>query len=276
MDSRERYCVNQDPTEIIPNIRHFALDMDGTVYLEETWIDGALDFFRRVEETGRSYCFMTNNSSKDRDTYAEKLRRMGLEVKPETQIITSGHATIAYLKKHYSNKRVFLLGNPLLTAEFEAEGVWLDDQDPEVVVSSFDTTLTYKKLRLFCDFVREGRPYLATHPDYNCLTATGTGIIPDIGATHAYVEASTGRMPDRIMGKPNREIVDYMLEVTRAERRETAVVGDRLYTDIKCGEGNGLYSIFVLSGEAQLKDLPNSEVQPDLIFDSLKELIPLL
>ena len=83
-------------------------------------------------------------------------------------------------------------------------------------------------------------------------------------------------MPDRIMGKPNREIVDYMLEVTRAERRETAVVGDRLYTDIKCGAGNGLYSIFVLSGEAQLKDLPNSEVQPDLIFDSLKELIPLL
>lgn len=276
MDGRGPYHVNQDPAGIIPQIRHFALDMDGTVYLEETWIDGALDFLRRVEETGRSYCFMTNNPSKNRQLYVEKLHRMGLDIDPETQLITSGHVMIAYLKKSFPGKRVFLLGNPPLMEEFEANGIYLDDRAPEVVISSFDGFFTYEKLRVFCDFVREGLPYLGTHPDYNCPTDAGSGVIPDVGAIHAYVHASTGRMPDVIVGKPNREMIDYMLGVAGAERSETAVVGDRLYTDIKSGVRNGLHSIFVLSGEAGLGDLPDSDVQPELIFDSVKELIPLL
>ena len=274
MDSREQYHVNQDPQGILAQIRHFALDMDGTVYLDETWIDGAQDFLKRITETGRTYCFMTNNSSKNAEVYVDKLHRMGLDIDPKKQLITSGHATIAYLNKHFPGKRVFLLGNPVLLDEFAAGGIHLDAQTPEVVVSAFDTSFDYAKLRSFCDFVRDGLPYIATHPDSNCPTKTG--FMPDIGAIHAYVHASTGRMPDKIVGKPNREIIDYMLGVAGARPEETTVVGDRLYTDIKSGVRNGLHSIFVLSGEAQLVDLPDSDVQPELIFDSVKELIPFL
>lgn len=270
----EKYHVNLDEKGLISRIRCFALDMDGTVYLDETWIDGAREFLDRIEQTGRSYCFMTNNSSKNAEVYVEKLHRMGLDIDPKKQLITSGHATIDYLKKQYQGKRVYLFGNRVLMDEFEAGGILLEEEHPDVVVTAFDTSFDYAKLCRLCDFVRAGIPYIGTHPDFNCPTKTG--FIPDIGSLHAYVNASTGRMPDKIVGKPNREIIDYTLKVLNADPQETAVVGDRLYTDVKSGVNNGLCGIFVLSGEAQLKDLASSEVKPHLIFDSVREIIELL
>jgi len=121
-----------------------------------------------------------------------------------------------------------------------------------------------------CDFVRAGLPYLATHPDYNCPTETG--FIPDAGSIHAFIHASTGRYPDRIIGKPNGDIVDYLLERTGIQREKTVMVGDRLYTDIAAGVNNGLKSALVLSGEATLEDLAASEVRPDLVFESVAEM----
>lgn len=273
-DLREKYPVNLDPNGLVPKIRNFLLDMDGTVYLDETWIDGAKEFLAAIEATGRKYCFMTNNSSKNAMVYVEKLHRMGLDIDPDTQLVTSGHATVAYLKKHFPGKKVYLFGNQVLKDEFTDRGILLEEDDPDVVVTAFHTTFDYQDLCKLCDFVREGRPFIGTHPDYNCPTKTG--FIPDIGSLHAYIHASTGRMPDYIVGKPNKEIIEYALDVLGGEASNTAVVGDRLYTDVKSGVNNGLYGIFVLSGEAQLVDLPDSDVQPHLIFDSVKEITPLL
>ncbi len=273
-DLRKRYSVNFDREGLIPNIQNFALDMDGTVYLDETWIDGAKEFLSRIEQTGRKYCFMTNNSSKNAEAYIDKLHRMGLDIDPEKQLVTSGHATIAYLNKQFPGKKVYLFGNRVLMDEFEAAGIVLEEDCPDVVVTAFDTSFTWTKLCRLCDFIRAGIPYIGTHPDYNCPTKTG--FVPDIGALFAYVQASAGRMPDKIVGKPNREIIDYMLNVMGAEPKNTAVVGDRLYTDVQSGISNGLYGILVLSGEVQLADLPDAGVTPHLIFDSVKEITRLL
>lgn len=273
-DLRKRYSVNFDREGLIPNIQNFALDMDGTVYLDETWIDGAREFLNRIEQTGRKYCFMTNNSSKNAKAYIDKLHRMGLDIDPEKQLVTSGHATIAYLKKQFPGKKVYLFGNRVLMDEFEAAGIVLEEDCPDVVVTAFDTSFTWTKLCRLCDFIRAGIPYIGTHPDYNCPTKTG--FVPDIGALFAYVQASAGRMPDKIVGKPNREIIDYMLNVMGAEPKNTAVVGDRLYTDVQSGISNGLCGILVLSGEVQLADLPDAKVKPHLIFDSVKEITRLL
>lgn len=273
-DLRKGYSVNFDREGLIPNIQNFALDMDGTVYLDETWIDGAREFLSRIEQTGRKYCFMTNNSSKNAEAYIDKLHRMGLDIDPEKQLVTSGHATIAYLNKQFPGKKVYLFGNRVLMDEFEAAGIVLEEDHPDVVVTAFDTSFTWTKLCRLCDFIRAGIPYIGTHPDYNCPTKTG--FVPDIGALFAYVQASAGRMPDKIVGKPNREIIDYMLNVMGAEPKSTAVVGDRLYTDVQSGISNGLYGILVLSGEVQLADLPDAGVTPHLIFDSVKEITRLL
>lgn len=267
------HTFNENEKRIMENIRCFALDMDGTIYLGEKWIDGAKDFLRKIEDSGRKYVFLTNNSSKNPAVYVEKLHRMGWEAEEE-KIITSGQAAIYYLKQNYPGKKVFLLGNPLLREEFEQEGIVLEDDMPDVVVTAFDTSLNYSKMCKVCDFVREGLPYIATHPDYNCPTETG--FIPDIGAIHAFIHASAFRYPDRVIGKPNADIVDYMAARTGVDKEHTAMVGDRLYTDIAAGRNNGLTSILVLSGEASLEDVQTSDVAPDLIYDSVRDMIPLL
>lgn len=265
--------VNEDAGHILDSIRCFALDMDGTIYLGEKWIDGAQDFLQKIIDSGREYVFLTNNSSKNAAVYVEKLHRMGLET-DESRIVTSGQATIYYLQKHFQGKKVFLLGNPLLQREFEQAGIMLEDEHPDVVVTAFDTSLDYQKMCKVCDHVRSGLPYLATHPDYNCPTETG--FIPDAGAIHAFIHASAFRYPDRIIGKPNGDIIEYLTTRVSREREQIAMVGDRLYTDIAAGRNNGLKSILVLSGEATLHDALVSEVKPHLIFDSVKEIIPLL
>ena len=271
---RERYRVNQDPEGILRGIRNFCLDMDGTVYLDSVWIDGAADFLAKLTASGRKYCFMTNNSSKSAGIYVEKLMNMGLTIDPEKQLITSGHATVRYLQRVFPGKRVYLFGNPMVKMEFEKRGILIDEENPEVVVTSFCTSFHYRDLCRLCDLVREGLPYVATHPDFNCPTKTG--FIPDIGSLSAYVEASTGRRPDQVVGKPEAEIIEYALEMLGARKEETCVIGDRLYTDVKSGVNNGLTGIHVLSGEANLKDIPFSDVRPHLVFDSVKEMIPFL
>ena len=266
-------AVNTDEKEILKNITCFALDMDGTVYLGDRWIDGAREFLQAVEASGKKYVFLTNNSSKDPETYIRKLEKMGLEIGMD-KIVTSGMATIAYLKTNFPGKRVCLLGNELLQAEFLKEGIVLDEKSPEVAVVGFDTSLTYQKMCRICDLVREGLPYISTHPDYNCPTETG--FIPDAGAIHAFIHASAGRYPDHIIGKPNRDIMDYLAQKAGVAREKTAMVGDRLYTDVAAGVNNGYTGILVLSGEAGMKDVEKSEVIPHLIFSSVKEMIPLL
>lgn len=264
---------NTDQNQILKQIECFALDMDGTIYLGENWIDGAQDFLEAVEGSGKKYLFLTNNSSKNPQAYVEKLGRMGLGTEP-SKIVTSGQATIDYLKKNFPGRRVFLLGNELLTEEFQQEGICLDEQAPEVVVVGFDTTLTYAKMCRVCDLVRAGLPYISTHPDYNCPTETG--FIPDAGAIHAFIHASAFRYPDHIVGKPNGDIMDYLAQRAGVEKSRIAMVGDRLYTDVAAGVNNGCVGILVLSGEAGMEDVETSEVTPDLIFDSVKEMIPFL
>ena len=272
--------LNIDAGHILPSIRAFALDMDGTIYLGEKWIDGAREFLARIPETGRQYIFLTNNSSKDPLSYVEKLQRMGLEI-PAERILTSGQAAIWYLQKNFSGKKVFLLGNDLLQREFLSAGIPLEDEHPDLVVVGFDTSLDYGKMCRVCDHVRAGIPYIATHPDYNCPTETG--FIPDAGAIMAFIHASAFRWPDTIVGKPHTIISDYLMErlqvwfpETPLNKKEVAMVGDRLYTDIAAGVNAGLRSVLVLSGEASLEDARASETVPDLIFQSVKYMIPLL
>lgn len=265
--------TDTDERGLLKNITCFALDMDGTVYLGEKWIDGAQEFLKAVEAKGKSYVFLTNNSSKSPGSYLEKLKRMGLTVGPD-KIVTSGMATISWLKEHFPGKKVYLLGNELLKEEFSEEGIVLDEQAPEVVVVGFDTSLTYAKMCRVCDLVREGLPYVSTHPDYNCPTENG--FIPDAGAIHAFIHASAFRYPDHIIGKPNGDIMDYLAKQAGVGKNQTAMVGDRLYTDVAAGVNNGYTGILVLSGEAGVEDVKESKVIPDLIFTSVKEMIPFL
>ena len=257
----------------LQDVKLFLLDMDGTFYLGDHLIDGSLDFIERVRATGRDFLFLTNNSSHNAAFYVEKLKKMGLVI-PREKVMTSGEATCEKLKELYPGRRAFVLGNEFLLEEFAEAGIEVDMQRPEIVVIGFDTTLDYKKLQAVCDFVRAGLPYIATHPDFNCPTETG--FMPDIGAIMAFIEASTGRRPDLVVGKPNTGIVEAVLRRTGLKTDELAMVGDRLYTDIETGLRSGMLSILVMSGETTPDMLAAAERKPDLVFDRLADMNALL
>ena len=254
-------------------VRCFLLDMDGTFYLGDRLIDGSLDFLAALERTGRTARFLTNNSSKSASVYAKKLERMGVDARYR-DVISSAHAAAHYCMKTFPGKKCYLLGNPMLREELLAMGMNLTEEDADYVLVAFDTTLDYQKMCVVCDYIREGKPYIATHPDFNCPTETG--FIPDMGAIMAFIEASTGRKADVILGKPYRGIVDEALSRTGFALGEMAMVGDRLYTDVATGVNHGMLGILVLSGEATMEDVKTSEVKPDLIFGRLADMIEYL
>lgn len=247
-------------------VKCFMLDMDGTFYLGDRLLDGSLDFLNTIERTGRRVLFVTNNSSKSSDVYVQKLSRMGVR-EPFLNVLTSGQAAGRYCLRELAGKRAFLLGNEMLHDELSRMGVLIDNERPDYVLIGYDTTLDYRKMTRVCDLVRAGLPYIATHPDFNCPTETG--FAPDIGAIIAFIEASAGRRPDIILGKPYAGIVEEALKLTGLEKHELAMVGDRLYTDIATGRNFGILSILVLTGEARMEDIPKTGVEPDLIFERL-------
>ena len=250
-------------------VRLFVLDMDGTVYLDNDPIPGAIEFVREVEGTeGLDYIFFTNNASKVGSVYVEKLRGMGLEVPPD-KILTAGDVCAEYLKLHYPGARIYLNGTPLLEEDWTRKGLQLVDDDPDVAVQSFDTTLTYRKLEKICTFVRSGVPFIATHMDTNCPTATG--FIPDCGAMCSLITESTGVRP-RYFGKPWKETVDMISEITGIPAHAMAFVGDRLYTDVATGVKNGAKGFLVLTGEATMQTVAESDVDPTCIYESLDEM----
>jgi len=257
-----------DKYDILKSKKLFVLDMDGTFYLGNRLIEGSLDFFEKVRSRGGEILFFTNNSSRTAPFYKKKLESMGCFV-DEKSIITSGDVTIRFLMETNRDSGVYLVGTDLLKESFERSGVKLSDDDPDIVVVGFDTSLTYDKVERACTFIRRGALFIATHPDLNCPTEDG--FIPDCGSMCAMVTASTGVQP-RYLGKPYRETIDMIKLITGRSDDEIAFVGDRRYTDIAIGVNNGITSILVLTGETSLEDVERSQIKPDFIFESLSAL----
>lgn len=254
-------------------IKCFILDMDGTIYLGNELFPFTKDFLKKVEETGREYYFFTNNSSKSQQAYIEKLDKLGIPIKKE-QMMISSHVIIKYLKDHYDGKSIYVVGTPSLIQEFQYFDMNLVEEDPDIVVLGFDTTLTYEKLEKACHYIRNGCVYFGINPDWNCPMEGGK-FIPDCGSMAKLIEASTGKFPD-FFGKPSKYTLNYIIQETGYQPEEIAIVGDRLYTDIAVADQSDVTSILVLSGESTRKDVEASDVKPDVILEDLSEITKML
>ena len=259
-------------TDIIKDKKLFVFDMDGTIYLGGKPFDFAIRFIKNLRKNGKKVLFFTNNASHTVPFYMKKLERLGFEPQAD-EIMTSGDVTYEFLKRHRAGKSVYLVATDELVEEYRAKGIKLLDGSEEkadIVITSFDTSLTYEKLDNACRFVRGGAEYLSTHPDYNCPTETG--FIPDSGAIAAFVTASTGKTPT-YFGKPYKETVEMISEATGYTNDEMCIFGDRLYTDIALGKKFGVTAVLVLSGETQPDDVDAAETcdKPDFAFDSLAD-----
>ena len=256
--------------ERLHGIRCFLLDMDGTIYLGDKLFTFTKSFLDTVQKTGRAYRFFTNNSSKNRQAYLEKLSRMGIVIPPEWMYI-SNQVAVRVLGERYPGGRMMVLGTDCLIQDFKEAGFQVKTgRSPDAVVLGFDTTITYEAIWAACDAVRAGAAFYGVNPDWNCPVENG-GWMPDCGSLAKVIEASTGAVPE-FFGKPARHTLDFILEQTGFRPEELAVIGDRLYTDIALAHGTPVTSILVLTGEASRKDSETAPTPPDLIVESLAEL----
>lgn len=260
--------------DTLSNIRCWLLDMDGTITLGEALLPGAKDFFTALGED--DYIFMTNNSAHSAAHYMKRMRKLGIPTDRE-QIMTSTDALALHLKANGSkgrSPRVFAVGTPDFVAELQQAGIEVTAQKGENidhVVLGFDTTLTYEKLSIACDYIRSGVTYLAANPDLVCPMPQGK-VLPDCGAIIAFMQACTGQPPARIIGKPNAAMVDVVVKSRGYRRSELAMVGDRLYTDLAVAKNAGIIGIAVLSGEASAQDIRDSDIHPDFVFQDVGDL----
>ncbi|MBQ4641221.1 MAG: HAD-IIA family hydrolase [Oscillospiraceae bacterium] len=265
-----------DKQELLRSKKLYLFDMDGTLYLGNLLYDFTLELLDTLKKTGRRYLFMTNNSSKSVDDYIQKMEKLGITATRE-DFITSSQATAYYLKKHYPNHRLYVCGTRSLKKELEGQGFVVTERLEEVdcIVMGFDTELTFRKLedvsRLL--LTRQDLPYIATNPDYVCPTEFGS--VPDCGSVCDMIFNATGKRPV-VIGKPSPLMPELAMAEHGYTREETAVVGDRIYTDIKSGLNAGITGILVLSGETTREILEASQDKPHLVLEDASEIIAAL
>ncbi len=260
--------------ERLAQVTGLAFDLDGTVYLGAQLLPGARDLLDALASAGLPFLFATNNSSKSAEEYLVRLHALGLPADRE-RLLTSNDVAIERLRQA-GLRRPYLVATPTVVREYRSQGIdpAEDDADtPDCVLLTFDTTLTYAKLRRASDLVRAGLPYLATHPDTVCPTPEGP--IPDCGAFIALLAETTGARPE-VLGKPQPPMATAIEARLDLPAHRIAFVGDRLYTDVRMAVEHGFVAVLTLTGEAQRTDLPASPHQPDVVVESLTALHTLL
>lgn len=256
----------------LQNIRLWLMDMDGTLYLGDRLFPFTKELLERLRSTGRNYLFLTNNSSKSVEDYVKKLERLGIPASVE-DFLTSTQATIYYLQKHHPGKRLYVCGTKSMICQLKQAGftVTEDREEAECIVMGFDTELTFRKLEnvSYLLLTRE-IPYIATNPDLVCPTEFGS--VPDCGSVCQMIFNATGKRPV-VIGKPEGLMAELAMEKMGAKKEETAMVGDRIYTDIRCALNAGITGILVLSGETTREILESSPHKPHVVLEDAGEIL---
>ena len=263
----------------------FLFDLDGTVYLGDSALPGAVDGIARLRAAGKQVLFVSNKPLEPRSSYAAKLTRLEIPT-PADDVITSGLVMGHYLAENEPELRIYVIGEQNLVDELRAHGLTVVEErsdqdamqviDPEGidgVVVAFDRTLDYRKLNTAYQALQRGARFYATNGDKVCPMPGGA--IPDAGGTIAALEHMTGRDLELIAGKPSRLIVQTALDKMQLPAERCMMVGDRLETDILMGQQAGMATAAVLSGVSTREDIARMPNPPDLVVVSLLELAEL-
>lgn len=254
-------------------IRGYLLDMDGTLYIGGQAVPGAVELLAALRAAGRPHLVLTNNSSKARSRYRERLALLGMPV-PLSAVLTSGGASAEWLRDHTALRRPYVLGTPALKGECRRAGLLPSPAaEADCVLLGYDTGVTYRTLSDACLAVARGLPYYATHADRTCIAPEG--LLPDAGALIAAIDVTTGRRPV-ILGKPEASMVAAGLSRLGTSPDETLILGDQLDTDMMLGQSSGILSVLTLSGEAALRAREYENVRPDVRVRHPGELLALL
>jgi len=251
----------------------FLFDIDGTLAVGDTLYEGSARLLQYIEDIGGKAYYITNNSTKSGKDYVEKFRNAFHLDATEEQFITSGFMTLRFLKEHYSQKKIFVMGTASFVSELRKNGLHVVETGQEnidCVVVAYDSELNYGKLVEVCQVLQTTDvPFYATNPDLRC--PIDFGFVPDCGAICSMITKTTDKTPV-YLGKPSKEVVSMCLSLSGFSKEETLVVGDRLYTDIACGINGGVDTCVVFTGEATCADIENTPYKPDYAFRTIREL----
>ncbi len=244
-------------------------DLDGTIYLDETPVEGAVELVAQLRGSGVDVYFLSNNSSRWKPTYADRLSSLGIEATPD-DIILSTDGVIDYLQAN-SIESAYVLGTEAMRGAIADAGIEPAASDAETVVVGFDSELTYEKAAKATLAVRAGAEFLVAHGDRVCPTESG--LVPDCGSIAAMIETASGRSPTHVFGKPNVGMVEHVIDREGYDRDEVVIVGDRLSTDIELAERLGCESVSVLSGETTRRNIETADQSPSLVVESVGALV---
>jgi 4-nitrophenyl phosphatase len=262
-------------------IRNLVIDMDGVLWRGDTPMPGLVEFFNALRVLDMGFILATNNATKTVSHYVEKLARLGANV-PAEQILTSAEATATYLDDRYlPGTSVSVIGESGLQSVLEEHGFKVkkldgsldDDERVEVVVVGLARDVCYGQLANATLLIGRGATFIGTNPDPSLPTEIGA--VPGAGALLAFLEASTGVQPV-VIGKPNPALFQQAMKQIEAVPSRTAMVGDRIGTDIAGGHAAGMATILLLSGATRRDDVDAAHVSPDWIFENIQSLTEFL
>ncbi len=278
MDANLLTMTSADALSRLTACEAIVCDLDGTLYLEGIPLPGAIDFLHTVIASGRQLFYFTNNTSRSRRRYIDRLQELHFPASAD-RLITAADCTTTYLRRQGLSPDIYLIGNRDLEQEFTEAGYvcWDDErclrEQPRALVLGFDTELTYTKIRTGYHLIVGGVPYIATHADLLCPIAGGR-FIPDVGSFIALFATATGGIEPLVMGKPNQPAVDAICARTGLPPGKIAFIGDRLYTDIRMAMRFGMVGVLALSGETSPEMAAASPDKPLLTVASVADLIP--
>lgn len=256
-------------TLALQNLRALLIDMDGVLWVGNQALPGVAEFFSFLDTHNIHYILVSNNATRRADYAVSRLRELGIAMSPE-RVLTSADATPRWVRQKLPHlKRVFVIGEPALREALQAEGLELVDKDADAVVIGLDRQINYEKLKRATLQVRRGAQFIATNTDRTLPTEEG--LTPGAGSLVAALIAATDVDPI-VIGKPGRPMFDLALELMGTAPNETAMLGDRLDTDIDGAAALGLKTIMVLTGVSTRSEAEQNRVIPDLIVEDLPTL----
>jgi NagD protein len=254
--------------ERLEGIKNYLIDMDGVILRGSTLIPGAADFVQRLRARGIPFLILTNNSQYTPRDLQVRLSYMGLDIDPEG-IFTSALATAQFLHSQRPGGRAYAIGESGLTTALHDIGYILTDQEPEYVVLGETTAYSFERITRAIRFIAAGARFIATNPDVSGPGEGGT--VPATGAVAALISAATGVRP-YFVGKPNPLMMRAALRTLKAHSEESAMIGDRMDTDIVAGTESGLRTILVLTGVTSRAQVDRFPYRPTYVRESIADI----
>ena len=248
----------------------FICDMDGVIYHGNSLIPNAKAFLEWLEKNDKKYLFLTNGSGRSPKELSQKLARMGLEV-GEDHFYTSALATASFLSSQCKGKcgSVYVIGEPGLHNALHDAGFTMNDVDPDYVVFGSTRTLSYIEIEKAAQLVMRGARLIGTNSDMT--DPSENGIVPACRALISPIELTTGKRA-YFVGKPNPLMMRHALKKLGMHRVETAIIGDRMDTDIVAGVESEIDSVLVLSGVSTMNTLTNFPYRPTYILNDVGDI----